>query len=109
MIYSVDVSSSEVVVGQPITIEVKADSAVQISVACFVDKPPPPRFKDCRECSVQMVQSGQPFTVTPRADTWRNHSGEYRFKVQDAAGNAEIAVVRVLSDADSAGGKTMTM
>lgn len=109
MIYSVDVSANEVVVGQEFTIQVHADSLVQISVGCFVDKPPPPRFKGCIECNVQVIQSGQPFSVTPRADTWRNHEGGYEIKVRDADGNTETIIVRVLGDASAAGSALVAM
>jgi hypothetical protein len=109
VIHSIDVSASEVIVGQPFTIEVHADSSVQVSVGCFVDKPPPPRFKGCNECNVQTIQSGQPFAITPRADTWRNQKGGYRIKVTDADGNTETIIVRVLGDAAATGGAMMTM
>jgi hypothetical protein len=107
MIHSVDLSSDEVIVGQTFTIEVHADSPVEISIGCFVDKPPPPRFKGCRECSVQIVRSGQPFEVTPRKDTWRSDDGGYRIKVTDADGNSETVFVNVLGGTASAGGTVM--
>ncbi|MEM8513450.1 hypothetical protein RCH14_002780 [Massilia sp. MP_M2] len=109
MIYSVDVSAGEVVVGQTFSIEVHADSSLQVSISCFVDNPPPPRFKGCHECNVQVIQSGQRISVTPRKDTWLNTEGGYRIKVTDVDGNTETATVRVLGDTASAGGATMSM
>ncbi|QBE65817.1 hypothetical protein [Pseudoduganella lutea] len=109
MIYSVNSSSNEVTVGQPFSVEVIADSALHISISCFVDSPPPPRFKGCRECSVHIVQSGQPFTITPKRDTWLNHQGGYSIEVRDADGNTENLVIRVSVDTDATGGATISM
>ena len=109
MIHSVDVSADEVVVGQSITIEVHADSPVQIAVGCFVDKPPPPRFKGCSECNVHFVPIGKPFTITPKSDTWQRDSGGYQFKITDADGYTKIVEVRVLNDSAAAGGAMIAM
>jgi len=107
MIHSVDLSSNEVLVGQSITIEIEADSDIRVSIGCFVDKPPPPRFKGCAECSVQVVQSGQPFRLTPGRDTWRTDGGGYRIVATSSDGDSRTVIVRVLRGAAGASGAQM--
>lgn len=96
MIQSVNLSTTSVGVGQPFTLAVYADAPISVSIACFVEDPPPPRFQGCPECSVQTVRSGQMLQITAEPDTWRNKSGRYRIAITDASGDHQEVLVEVV-------------
>lgn len=107
MIRSIDLSRDIVIVGETIAIEVYADSPINVSISCFVDKPPPAGFKKCPECNTQTVLSGQSFYLTPQPDTWNFAHGEYRIVATTADGDSRTATVRVMGSSGETPTKTM--
>lgn len=98
MIQNIDLSSRAVVVGQPIDITIYASSPITVRMACFVNRPPPPRYTGCAECSTYRVDSGEQFTVVPRQATWSNKQGGYEFTITDATGDTKVFIVDVTGD-----------
>lgn len=101
MIQHIDVSARTVVVGQPIDITIYAAAPITVRMSCFVNRPPPPRYAGCAECSTYTVNSGEQFTIIPDAATWSKKQGGYEFTVSDATGETQKFRVNVTVDTSS--------
>ena len=88
-------------VGETFTLIVYGDSPIMVSVGCFVDTPPPPRFKTCAECSIHRIQSGEQIDFTPDQATWQGERGGYQIKIRDARGDTRELKVNVVLTRDT--------
>lgn len=104
MIHSIDLSSQEAAVGEAVTVVVHSDSGARVAISCFVDNPPPPRFKGCRECSVLTVQSGQSFEILPGTNTWKKDQGGYQITATTDDGDTRTVTVNVAGTSAGDGG-----
>lgn len=74
-----------VFLGQEIQLSAIGDLPLTIEIGCFVDRPPPPRFKGCPECQIHSARSGEAITFRVDPDTWREQSGRYNIRISDAS------------------------
>ena len=102
MIRDVQLSSQEVAIGEAVSLSVFADSPISLTIGCFIDRPPPPRFAGCAECSVQTVRSGEEVTIRPQLETWLHQEGGYLISIRDAEGDEREIRIRVFSASASA-------
>lgn len=89
MIQQIDFPTNLVHVDDPIEITIHAPDPITVRVACFVNQPPPPRYKTCAECLTYTVANGGKFILIPNKTTWSNQQGDYgyEFTVTDATGD----------------------
>jgi hypothetical protein len=92
MIRNVDVDLSPLEPGEERDVRVDGDGPFTVSLHCFVLNPPPPGYRTCPECRVQVVNVSQPFHFrAPR----QLAGGRLVIRIVDAVGEQEEIAIEV--------------
>jgi hypothetical protein len=87
MITSVSVATDPIAVGEIRELIVHGDSPLSVAIKCFVKNPPPPGFKECKECGVIPLRSGQPHLFTVGLLDDERSQGSVFIFIKDAHGD----------------------
>jgi len=82
--------------GETHFIQIDGDGPFRMSISCFVDKPPPPGFKPCRECGSQSVSAGKWVSFTVSAVFDQSRRGFLLLAIRDQLDNEEEIRLRVV-------------
>ncbi|HEY2713778.1 MAG TPA: hypothetical protein VGI60_14785 [Chthoniobacterales bacterium] len=82
MIEKIEYSDLEPSPGDLLRVTVIGSGRFELSVSCFIDNPPPPRFAPCDECRTKSVRAGEAFEMIVPSDLEGRSQG-LQFDVRD--------------------------
>ena len=94
MIRNITVSSRDIQAGDTISLMVEAAYPVQIVIKCFITHPPPPKFANCEEAGVHVLDRPKPLIVRTSERTFEM-KGELEFDITDADFDRETLRITV--------------
>ena len=94
MIRSVTFNSYNIEAGDNISLVISADYPVTIKIKCFITHPPPPRFANCEEAGIHVLERPKTLSFKTSPDTFRQ-DGEIQFLITDAEGDRKNYTIQV--------------
>lgn len=95
-----DYSDRPLILGEKRSVYVFGNGPFFITSSCFVDTPPPPGFRECAECGILKIESGESFEIDAASDFWKRKKGTIMINITDSNGDVEKIDFIVLPDVD---------
>jgi len=96
---SIEIDRSPIRPGERRTLTLLGRGSFEYSTACFVDQPPPPGFRGCRECGSNLIDVHERMDVAITAPTdWPGTQNRFRIVVTEPDGVTHYIDLQVLSD-----------
>jgi hypothetical protein len=73
--------------GDTFALSIDGDEPARVKIKCFVQYPPPPKYKECPECGEFTLSVNLPMAVTV-SDLFWNNSGKLEFKATGLSSHA---------------------
>lgn len=91
-----DFDSRPILAGESRAFTLKSPVPVRIQIRCFVQRPPPPGYRPCRECGALSVEFGQTVFIEASGSIFGSTGGALEIEVADLTGETALITLQVL-------------